>query len=169
MLSFIDRYKAFTENDLNLYISESDKESYDYEIFIDINLKHYPLRDLKGMYGEMSQVINDYDCLNHRNSKKDQIHLLKHSMHLIRLLITGTEILEGKGITTYREKDKDLLLDIRNGRYSYDEIFEMVDEYDKKFKYAGENSILPVKPDYDKIDQLVIRINQGVINNTFEI
>ena len=60
-------------------------------------------------------------------------------MHLIRLLIVGTEILEGKGINTYREKDRDLLLKIRNGEFvkqkdgknDYSLIFEMVDEYDK--------------------------------------
>lgn len=165
MLSFVDRYKIVTENELKLYVDESTKEAYDYEIFIDINLRHYPLRDLKGMYGEMSQVVNDYDCLNHRNSKKDEIHLLKHSMHLIRLLITGTEILEGKGINTYREKDRDFLLDIRNGKYSYEQIFEMVNEYDSKFKYAKDHCDLPDKPDINKINELVMKINRGVLND----
>jgi len=44
-------------------------------------------------------------------------------MHLIRLLITGTEVLEGKGINTYREKEREFLLDIRKGKYSYNELF----------------------------------------------
>lgn len=164
MLTFSDRYKHITENELKLYVDASEKELYDSEIFIDINLKHYPLRDLKGMYGEMSQVVNDYDCLNHRNSKKDEIHLLKHSMHLIRLLITGTEILEGKGVHTYREKDRGLLLDIRNGKYSYEEIFELVNKYEDEFKYANENCTLPDKPDYDRINELIMEINKGALN-----
>lgn len=50
---------------------------------------------------------------------------------MIRLLKMRTELLEGKGINTYREKNRSLLLDIRNGKYSYEEIFEMVDEYEK--------------------------------------
>jgi len=45
----------------------------------------------------------------------------KHAMHLIRLLITGTEVLEGKGINTYREKEREFLLDIRKGKYSYND------------------------------------------------
>ena len=76
-----------------------------------------------------------------------------------------TELLEGKGINTYREKDRSLLLDIRNGKYTYKEIFEMVDEYEKKFKYASDNTDLPNMPNYKKVEQLVIEINKGVINN----
>jgi len=164
MYTFVDRYKEITKNELSLYVDESDKEEYDSELFIDINLKHYPLRDLKGMVSEMSNVITDYDKLNHRNNKKDEIHLLKHSMHLIRLLAMGSEILEGSGICTYRDKDRNLLLDIRNGKYSYEEIFEIVNTYDKKFKYAKENCAIPENPDYNKINQLVMEINRGVLN-----
>jgi len=63
----------------------------------------------------MSNVVKNYSKLNHRNNKKDEPHLNKHAMHLIRLLITGTEVLEGKGINTYREKEREFLLDIRKG------------------------------------------------------
>lgn len=163
MMTFEDRYSKFTKDNLKLYVDKSHKENYEEEIYIDINLKAYPLRDLKNMYAEMSQVVNDYDKLNHRNSKKDEPHLLKHAMHLIRLLIMGTEVLEGKGINTYREKEKNFLLDIRNGRYSYEEIFEIVDKYDKEFKYAAENTILKDAPDYDKINELVMEINRKVV------
>ena len=164
MFTFVDRYKKITKDQLKLYLDKSDKELYDSEIFIDINLKHYPLRDLKGMSNEMANVISDYDKLNHRNNKKDELHLLKHSMHLIRLLAMGTEILEGKGIITYREKDKTFLLDIRNGKYSYEEIFQIADTYDKRFKYAKENCALPEIPDYNKINELVMEINRGVLS-----
>jgi predicted nucleotidyltransferase len=112
MVTFCDRYKEVTEEELKLYVDKSDKEYYETEIFIDLTLKHYPLRDLKNMYSEMSNVLTDYEKLNTRNKKKDELHLNKHAMHLIRLLITGTEILEGKGINTYREKDREFLLQI---------------------------------------------------------
>ena len=164
MMTFVDRYKPVTKEQLRLYIDKSDKIDLEEEIFIDINLKHYPLRDLKNMYDEMSQVLRDYAKLNHRNKKKDSLHLLKHAMHLIRLLIMGAEILEGKGINTYREKDRELLLDIRNGRYSYGEIFEMVDKYEKEFEYAKENSVLPDNPDYKRINELVMEINRRVVS-----
>jgi predicted nucleotidyltransferase len=151
-------YKSFTNSEISLYIDQSDKEEMDTEIFIDINLRHYPLRDFKNIYSDMNNIVKDYSKLNHRNSKKDELHLNKHAMHLIRLLVTGTEILEGKGVNTYREKEQKLFLEIRNGKYSYNEIFEMVDEYERRFKSAAENTSLPEEPDYKRVEELMIEI-----------
>ena len=77
----------------------------------------------------------------------------------------GIDILEGKGIKTYRENDKDFLLDIRNGKYTYDEIFEIADDLDKKFKYAKDNSVLPKKADLNAVNELIYEINLSVLNN----
>lgn len=163
MATFEGRYESVSKDGLNLYIGESKKEEYETEIFVNMNLKDYPLRDTKNMLSEMNNIVKDYGKLNHRNNKKDELHLNKHSMHLIRLFLMGTEILEGKGINTYREKDKDFLLDIRNGKYAYSDIFEMVDEYRKRFEYAEKHSPLPKKVDRSKIDELVFEINKKVL------
>ncbi|HEX9062189.1 MAG TPA: nucleotidyltransferase domain-containing protein [Clostridia bacterium] len=151
-------YKSFTASDINLYTDKSEKADTDFEIFIDINLSHYPLRDLRNIFSDMDNVLRNYTKLNHRNSKKDELHLNKHAMHLIRLLITGTEILEGKGINTYRENERSMFLDIRSGKYSYGQIFEMVDEYEKLFKSAAENTALPEEPDYRQVEALMMEI-----------
>lgn len=160
-----DRYEIFSKENLNIYIDKSKKEDFESELFIDVNFKHYPLRDFKNIYAEMSNVIKDYDKLNHRNSKKDTNHLNKHAMHLIRLFLMGTELLEGKGINTYREKDREFLLKIRKGEFFYSEIFEMVNDYEKKFDYAAKNTSLKDEPDYDKVEELMISINRDVILN----
>ena len=160
-----DRYEVFSNENLNIYIDKSKKEGFESELFIDVNFNHYPLRDFKNIYAEMSNVINDYDKLNHRNSKKDANHLNKHAMHLIRLFIMGTELLEGKGVNTYRENDREFLLKIRNGEFSYNQIFEMVNDYEKKFDYAAKNTCLKDEPDYDKVEELMISINRDVILN----
>lgn len=151
-------YKAFTDSEIQLYIDNSDKKDIETEIFIDINLSHYPLRDFKNIYCDMNNIVKEYAKLNHRNSKKDELHLNKHAMHLIRLLVTGTEILEGKGVNTYREKERQLFLDIRKGKYSYNEVFQMVDEYEKSFKLAAANTPLPDEPDYKGVEDLMIEI-----------
>lgn len=165
MLTIEDRYKDIDNGKLDLYIEESQKEDYKSEIFMDINLKHYPLRDFKNIYSEMHNVVRDYSKLNHRNNKKDEKHLLKHSMHLIRLLQMGVEVLQGEGVNTNRGDTLPLLMDIRNGKYTYDEIFELVDKYEKEFKYASENTNLQAKPDYKKVEELIIEINKEVIIN----
>ena len=83
----------------------------------------------------------------------------------------GTEILEGRGINTYRETDREFLLDIRNGKYQNDdgsyskEYFELVDMYEKKMQYAAKNTNLPTLPDMKKIDELVIEINKRGLRN----
>ena len=173
MTTFEDRYKAVTNDNFKLYVGESDKEDYDSEIFINMNLQNYPLRDLKNMWSEMNGVVDSYAKLNGRNSKKDNIHLNKHSMHLIRLFLMGTEIMEGKGINTFRDKDHDLLMGIRNGDYlttnndgtlNYSYIFELVDEMEKKFKYACDNSPLPKNPNYKKVEELLMDIYGGWLN-----
>jgi predicted nucleotidyltransferase len=156
-------YTRFTDQEINLYIDRSEKEDMDTEIFVDINLQHYPLRDLKSILSDMDKICRDYASLNHRNNKKDELHLNKHAMHLIRLLVTGTEILEGKGINTYREKERELFLDIRKGRYSYPEIFEMVNKYEKQFKLSASNTSLPDEPDYGEVEELMLEIYDRVL------
>lgn len=151
-------YKNFTNQEIHLYIDSSEKGNFETEIFMDIHLDHYPLRDFKNIYSNMGNIVKDYDKLNHCNSKKDELHLRKHAMHLIRVLVTGTDILEGKGVITYREKERELFLGIRKGAYSYNQIFEMVDEYEKRFKKATENTSLPEQPDYKRVEELMIKI-----------
>ena len=156
-------YQEFTDSEIELYIADSDKEDYETEIFIKTNmLKGYPLRDFKNIYSEINNIVVDYGKLNKRNKKKDDLHLFKHGMHLIRLLIMGTEILSGKPVTTYRP-EREFLLDIRNEKYTFEEIFEMVDKYEKEFIYAKQNSPLPIKPNYNRINELTIEINRKAI------
>ena len=163
MDTFEISYKDICDGELNLYIDDTDREGYDKEIYIDINLKNYPLRDLRSMLGEMNETVKQYGKLNHRNNKKDEPHLYKHAMHLIRLMMMGIDILEGKGINTYR-KEKDFLLDIRHGKYSFDEIFEITDEYDRKFREAKEHTDLPKYVDMDKVNELIAEINLQIVN-----
>ena len=46
------------------------------------------------MLGAMNHVIRDYDKIGKRNKKKDDNHLNKHAMHLIRLFMMAIDILE---------------------------------------------------------------------------
>lgn len=162
-----DRLCVENGNKFDLYIANSQKTGFDKEVYMDVKLKNVPFRDFKEIYGELGQIVKGFDKLNHRNSKKDEIHLLKHAMHLIRLLKMGSEILRGEGINTYREKDRDFLLDIRNGKYSYDDIFEMTNDFEGEFLYAKKHSVLPVSVDKNKINDLTMEINKKALLNVF--
>lgn len=160
-----DRLCVENGNKFDLYIADSQKAGFDKEVYMNVNLKDVPFRDFKDVYAELGQIVKGFDKLNHRNSKKDELHLLKHAMHLIRLLKMGSEILRGDGINTYREKDRELLLEIRNGKYSYDEIFEMTNVFEEEFLYAKKHSVLPVSVDYKKVNELTMEINKITLAN----
>jgi len=163
MHHFKRKYHQFMDEEINLYIDQSDKADYETEIFMDINLKHYPLRDFKAIYSEMSNVVKDYSQLNHRNNKKDSLKLNKHAMHLVRLLVTGSEILQGKGINTYRAAERDYLLEIRSGKYTYEEVFATVDKLEAEFRYSAENTALPDEPNHKAAEELLIGIYEKML------
>lgn len=162
--------KYFNGFELSLYLGDSFREDYDKEIMIDLNLKNYPLRDMCNISSEMANVVKDYGKLNHRNSKKDDLHLNKHFMHLVRLYLMATEILSGKGVNTYRENDRELLLSIRNGCYQMEnglyrpEAFELIDSLEKEMKYAKEHTELPKQPDFKKIEEFVMEVNSNSLS-----
>ncbi len=111
------RYHTFDNGSIHLYVDKAQNPEFDTEIFIDANYKHYPLRDYENMWSVMHNVVRDYDKIGKRNNKKDDNHLNKHAMHLIRLFMMAVDILEKEEIITYREKEQNLLIAIRNGEY----------------------------------------------------
>lgn len=114
-------------------IKDSKKEELEKEIYVSVNLKDVPLRDLLNTEFIFSNTFRNFGKLNHRNNKKDANHLNKHAMHLIRLYYMGIDILEKEEIHTYREKEHDFLMSIRNGNISYEEVFKVRKELEKKF------------------------------------
>lgn len=158
MEHFRTNYTEFTKGSVRLYIAKSDKTRYENEIMMDVHIDQYPLRDFVSIYSEMSNIIREYDKLNHRNRKKDEGKLLKHAMHLIRLLVMGTEILNTHEINTYRADEHDLLMDIRKGHYNYEEIFKLVEGYEASFREASLTTTLPEEPDEKLAEKLMISL-----------
>lgn len=167
-------YQDFTDEEIKLYIDKAVQEGYDTEIFMDVNLKHYPLRDYCSVWNEMKTIVSSYNKIGKRNEKAITHNKLgKHMMHLIRLYMMCLDILEKEQIITYREAEHNLLMDIRNGKYldSNDqpitEFYEMVDDYERRLDYAKLNTSLPDSPDYKKINEFVISVNERIVKNEF--
>lgn len=168
--TFPDKYFQFPEDSIKLYIDKSDQEEYDSEIFMNVNLHHYPLRDYKSMWSEMHNVVKDYSKVGKRNKNAIEHNKLgKHMMHLIRLYMMCLDILEKEEIVSFREREHDLLMDIRNGKYLDDnkqptsDFYEMVNKYEKKLEYAKENTSLPDNPNYKEINEFVASVNERVV------
>ena len=157
--SFDDRFADFENGGIKLYTAESRREGLDTEIFCDMDIRGYPARELGVLLNSLSNVVSTYEKLNHRGRKKDDEHLDKHAMHLVRLYLMSFDILEKGEIITYRENERDFLLSIRGGAFRNEdgtykpEFFELIDGYDKRFRYAKENTSLPVSPDLGRIEE----------------
>ena len=171
---FKNNYFDMPEDAIELYIDKSSQEEFDTEIFMNINLKHYPLRDYAGLWAEMQSIIKSYAKIGKRNENAiTHDKLGKHMMHLIRLYAMCIDILEKEQIITYREEEHDLLMDIRNNKYldknkqPIPEFYELVNNYKKRLDYAKENTSLPDKPNYDKINDFVADINERIIKNEY--
>ena len=82
---------------------------------------------------------------------------LKHASHLLRLISEGEELLT-TGNITFPRPDVEFLLDVKNGKYNYDELSEMLTSYDKKFEELYKDSPLPNSADRVSIDKLCIKI-----------
>lgn len=169
-VDFKQRFFEKPEDNIKLYIDKSQNELYNTEIFCDLNLTHYPLRDYKGLMSTIGEIIGSYSKIGKRNEKAiEHNKLSKHMMHLVRLYLMCFDILEKGEINTYRDKDHDFLMSIRRGDYLNEnrqpipEFFEMVDEYEKRLDYDKENTSLPEKVDMNKINDLVATINEMVV------
>lgn len=168
--SFKEKYAEFDDDALKLYIDKSTQEDMDTEIFMDVRLTHYPLRDYKSMWSEMQNIVKDYAKLGKRNKHAvEHDKLGKHMMHLIRLYLMCLDILEKEEIITYREKEHDLLMDIRAGKFLDEnrqpipEFYEMIDDFEKKMAYAKENTSLSDTPDYTAICELQAEVNEMIV------
>lgn len=83
----------------------------------------------------------------------------KHMMHTFRLLTMAEEIALYKEVRVYRH-DRDFLLRVRNGEFSYDTLIEMVTQKLDHMKQLYAASDLPEHPDPALAEALLIRIRQ---------
>ena len=166
---FNRRHADPDQTNARLYIDEAETEGLVTEIYLDADFRHYPLRLYNELMNTLNAVVRDYDKIGKRNHKKDDNHLNKHAMHLVRLFMMGIDILTEGEIRTRRSgEDLVLLRSIRDGYYMRDsaltaEFYDIVAEYERRFREAERNSALPDNPDPEKVEAFVERINRRVV------
>lgn len=167
---FKNRYYPMLDCDLKLYVDKAVNEELDSEIFIDAVFNHYPLRDWAGMWNEMKSIVSSYNKMGKRNEKAmSHDKLGKHMAHLIRLYMMCIDILEKEEIITYRADEHDLLMSIRNGEYldankqPTAAFYELLNEYEKRFDYAKNNTSLPEVPNYKAINEFKLYVNEKIV------
>lgn len=167
---FKNRYYPYDDSDVKLYVDTAVQEGYDSEIFMDVCLKHYPLRDWAGIWSEMRSIISSYSKIGKRNEKAiSHDKLGKHMAHLIRLYMMCIDILEKEEIITYRAEEHELLMSIRNSEFLDEKrqptsaFYDLLNEYEKRFDYAKENTSLPDVPDHKRIREFQMYVNERIV------
>lgn len=81
----------------------------------------------------------------------------KNMMHVFRLLEMAIEIGNEKKVNIKRP-NRDFLLDIKAGKFEYDELLKMADYKQTEMESAFNNSSLPDRPDLELINELTYRL-----------
>lgn len=161
----------FNEDSFNIYVDEntpydnvSEVGNETYGLYADINLKHFPLSYFRILLSETSNVVADYkNSVGQRNKKKDDLHLNKHMMHLIRLYFMCNEILRDGDLHTYREQEHDLLMSIRNGEFRTDnggvkeEFYELLNKLDSEREELKTTTKLPRQVNHNEVYEKILR------------
>lgn len=102
-----------------------------------------------------------------RNEKRYKSNLTKNydsknMMHSFRLIQMGLEIASGEGVNLDRKKmgDREILMNIRNHKYEYDELMEMIDKKKEEMDEAMKHSTLPESIDIQMIEDILQNIRK---------
>lgn len=159
-------------DDFSLSIGEDEDEDGKHPLLISGNMSNYPVTSLKSMLKGLCTTIEQYEKPQNPKALKDAVHINKHAMHIVRLYYTAFDILEQGKIITRRDKEHEELLAIRNGKYMREDgtyepaFFDMVDSFEARFQKAVKESVLPAKPNMQKIEELLVAINKSYLNRT---
>lgn len=167
---FKQRYQNIDSDSLKLYVDKSDKEDREAEIFIDVSVTKYPLRDFTGYINSLHSVVRDYDkSIGKRNKQAIEHNKLgKHQAHLVRLYLMCFDILERHLVITKRP-EIELLMKIRNGEYLEDNstpkkrFYDMVEQLENKLQRLAKSTTLPEEPNYEKVYSWLASVNERIV------
>ena len=165
------QYADYEGGHINLYIADSDREDMDTEIFMDVCLTKYPLRDYCKQWNTLQNIVSSYKKLGKRNSNaRDHGKIAKHMTHLLRLDLMCLDILNEGKIITYREKELPLLMEIRQGKYVTEDnqvdpaFYEIVEHYERQLETAKAHTQLPPEPNTKEIQKLIMDVHEIILS-----
>jgi len=83
----------------------------------------------------------------------------KNMMHVFRLLLMAREIATEKQVNVFRN-DREFLLDIKQGKFEYDDLVERAEQLKDELPTLYEHSALPETPDLEIINNLLVQIRE---------
>ncbi|MCY2977724.1 MAG: nucleotidyltransferase domain-containing protein [Planctomycetota bacterium] len=87
----------------------------------------------------------------------------KHVMHLIRLLISGIDVLREGKVTVEVGQQREQLLEIKRGEVSFAEADAWRKRLQVEFEQAFQQTTLPDRPDYERVNAFLIHARKLAI------
>ena len=87
----------------------------------------------------------------------------KHVMHLIRLLISGIDVLREGRVVVQVGPQRERLLEVKRGEVPFDEADAWRKRLQLEFNQAFENTSLPERPDYERANAFLIHARKLAI------
>ena len=117
-------------------------------------------------YSTHCRQYSEYqEWVSNRNPKRYESNLdknydSKNMMHCFRLMHMAAEIAEGRGVILQRTEDRQFLMDVRNHKFEYEEIIEMLEHDKERMNQLMEQSTIREKIDTDFVNDLMIEIRK---------
>lgn len=113
----------------------------------------------KFLFKDVSKIdvssLNKEELLEFR--RYVELKMFKHASHLIRLLRMGIEFLNDGELYVTRQ-DAQQLVDIKQGKWTLDQVKKEADKLFDHLKDAYYRSKLPTKPNYEAINDLCVEL-----------
>ena len=107
-------------------------------------------------YKEYQEWVEKRNPARYESNLKSNYDV-KNVAHCVRLLHMGKELAEGKGFNVVRTWDRQMILDIRNHKYEYEEIIEYVEKLFAEMKELAKKCDLPETVDKQKVNELILQ------------
>ena len=107
-------------------------------------------------YKEYQEWVKKRNPARYESNLKSNYDV-KNVAHCVRLLHMGKELAEGKGFNVVRTWDRQMLLDIRNHKYEYEEIIAYIEQVFTEMKSLIDSCSIRKTSDKVKINELILK------------
>ena len=157
-------YKGIIQNDEANQVSVSSVPKGEQSLaFMFCNLDAYSTycKDYREYWKWVSERNEDRYNVNQNHG---QNYDSKNMMHTIRLLQSCEHIFK-TGSLQIRVENRDELLDIKAGNWSYDNVMKKAEQLITSIEYHHSKSTLPEFPDVEKTTRLLVEIRNSLYSN----
>lgn len=163
-------YGVYQADNKRTFVEDSGALITDYDGNVhELGTPHFIVKYNAGEYTAARDTWSNYwTWKRERNASRSALeeahgYDTKHAMHLVRLERMGYEALT-QGVINVKRPDAQELLEIRGGKWSYDELLEYAEDMDSQIQnlVKSGNHVLAARVNLHEISQLIIEVQDMI-------